>query len=172
MLSRLPWSTPLLLLVVVVAAWQYPSLPDIVVSHWGFDGPDGWAPKRQFVPVVVGAALGLHLLLGWLSGANWAARYSNFPNKSYWLAPERAASTWERMAGYVDATLALMHVLMLTVLHLSAQMSGAPVLVPIPLAAAHAIFLTAIVLCCVVLPVWFLLGFRLPAAERRRRRRG
>ncbi len=170
MLTRLRWSTPLLLFLVVMAIWLYPRLPEVVVSHWGFQGPDGWAPKQVFVPVLVGVAAGLQLLLGWLSASERTTRYTNIPNKSYWLAPERARRTWRRLGAYIDWTLTLLQVVMIMALHLSAAMSGAPVLLPISADTAQAVFLAAILLSCVVLPAWFFLSFRLPAEERRRRR--
>jgi len=168
---RLKWSTLLLGVLVVVALVMYPQLPDVVVSHWGFDGPDGWAPKRVFVPVLVGAAVVIQLLVSGVFWLRTPERYTNIPNKGYWLAPERADATWQRTAVFADATMFLTHGLFLLVLHLSAQMSGAPVLFPIPLALANWMFVGTILLLCVALPVWFFLSFRLPAVERARIKR-
>jgi len=167
---RLKWSTFLLGVLIVVAIWMYPRLPDIVVSHWGFDEPDGWAPKRVFVPAVVAGATAIQALVSGIFWIRNPARVSNIPNKGYWLAPERADATWKRTEVFTDATMSLMHVIFMLVLHMSAQMSGAPVLFPIPLQLASVMFLATILLCCVALPAWFFLSFRLPAAERVRRR--
>ena len=157
--------------LIVVAAIMYPALPDVVVSHWGFNEPDGWLPKRLFIPVLVGTAVVIQLLVSGIFWLRTPERYSNIPNKGYWLAPERAEATWQRTGVFADATMVLTHGVMLLVLHLSAQMSGAPVLFPIPLALANWMFLGTILLLCVALPAWFFISFRLPSEERARIRR-
>jgi len=84
--------------MLLAGAWG--ELPVEVAVHFGADGvADGWGPKSSIlwicglVSVVVLVCFHVPaVLIRWMP-----RRLLNFPNKAYWLAPERAASTVVRL---------------------------------------------------------------------------
>ena len=76
----------------------YPQLPDIVATHFGFDGrPDAWSDKQSFFRVYL---LALALCVGVFPGIAFGASrlplsMISLPNKSHWLAPERRQATFD-----------------------------------------------------------------------------
>ena len=89
-------------LVVLLAAFGFvlfgvdSSLPERVATHFGANGlPNGWTSRESFassmaavVLVPVAVLQGIGLLLGRIPSS-----LINLPNRDYWLAPERRAST-------------------------------------------------------------------------------
>jgi uncharacterized membrane protein len=112
-----------LLLLAVVAtlhAWHLTTvLPERVASHFDAAGrPNGWASRAGFVQVyffVIAV-----VTVSFASVAVLVARVPdsliNLPNKAYWLAPERRASTLAWITGWSSlfgaATLLLMMAIM------------------------------------------------------------
>lgn len=54
-----------------ISAWLYPSLPDVVPTHWNFEGKaDGFGPKgvaAWLLPVIALGLLGFMVVIPWLS---------------------------------------------------------------------------------------------------------
>ncbi|MBI2375389.1 MAG: DUF1648 domain-containing protein [Deltaproteobacteria bacterium] len=74
----------------------FSSMPETMATHFGPSGAaDGFAPKSAW-PFVQAIMLGLPLLIG-LGTPELVGRIPvelvNLPNKEYWLAPERRATT-------------------------------------------------------------------------------
>lgn len=73
-------------------AYYYPRLPDTVASHFGSSGQaNDWSSKRTYTAMILAIAgvlalsfLGIGLLLRRLP-----SHMINFPNRDYWLAPQR-----------------------------------------------------------------------------------
>ena len=88
---------------VVDAVWYYPQLPERVASHFGPSGqPDAWSTKKVFVTFyLVTTAFCAFLLLG-VSLLIYRIPESliKFPNKDYWLSPERKKKTFDFMFQY------------------------------------------------------------------------
>jgi len=92
--------------------FYYPQLPEVIASHFTFEGTaNGWQPKRAFFGIYSGVLvllvsifLGLPLLLDRIPDS-----LINLPQKQYWLAPERRAETFSfinaQMLMYGNATL-------------------------------------------------------------------
>jgi uncharacterized membrane protein len=86
--------------IAVVAVAQcvhdFPLLPGRVASHFGPSGmPNGWMTKSQFLTiyaVMILPALAVEFWVGRRIAKTQGARI-NLPNKEYWMAPERRAST-------------------------------------------------------------------------------
>jgi len=101
--SRLPQLVYVLLLIcgAIGAAHYYPLLPERMASHFASDGtPNGWQPKGVFL-LLMGMVAGVTAIIGFLAPGLIAGRPAsqiNLPNKEYWLAPERRASTMEFIA--------------------------------------------------------------------------
>jgi uncharacterized membrane protein len=93
--SRLALLT-LTLLALLELAYFYPRLPDTVATHFDAAGQaDGWSAKAAFVQTNAGIILLLALLfpgISWLV-ARLPADLINMPNRDYWFAEERRAST-------------------------------------------------------------------------------
>lgn len=110
-------------------AWQYRALPETVASHFDAAGrADGWSPKPTYLTFlavvyvcVTALFLGVRATMRRMPG-----HQLNVPNRAYWLAPEREATTRERLSrstlwlGW--ATL----VLLIAVAHLSFQANHTP----------------------------------------------
>ncbi len=102
--------SPLVLILAVMAIFAcqcvyfYPHLPERMATHFGPDGqPNGWMPKATFV-ITYGMTLFFVLLS--CSGTAFLFRVVpseliNLPNKDYWLAPERKASTLATLEPYM-----------------------------------------------------------------------
>src|SRR5579863_7861641 len=88
----------LLICGVIGAAHYYPLLPERMASHFASDGtPNGWQPKEVFL-LLMGMVAGVTAVIGFLAPGLIASRPAsqiNLPNKEYWLAPERRASTMQ-----------------------------------------------------------------------------
>src|SRR5687767_14137463 len=108
----------LVLMLVGVAAhviYYYPRLPDTVASHFGGSGrPDGWSSKETYGVNIIAIAGVLALMF--LGIGPFIRRLPNdvinFPNRDYWLAPERRDASLAALArmlhGIGIATLALL----------------------------------------------------------------
>src|SRR5688572_16048164 len=95
--------------------YYYPRLPDTVASHFGASGrPDGWSSKETYGIIIIAIA-GL-LTLMFLAIGPFVRRLPNdminFPNRDYWLAPERRDASFAVLARLLHmigiATLALL----------------------------------------------------------------
>jgi len=95
----------LLLLVLVVAAgfvWLTSGdLPPVVASHFGADGAaNGFMAGRTYMAFMLAVVVAVPGLVGF-SGQLvrvMPIRWINFPNKRYWLAPQRKAETLESLS--------------------------------------------------------------------------
>lgn len=98
--SRLPKLVFVLLALYAAVhfASVYSQLPGVVASHFNERGaPNGWQPKQAFFGVLVIVSL-LVAVIGFAIPKIISVlplQMINLPNKSYWLAPERAAETME-----------------------------------------------------------------------------
>ncbi|MBL6752081.1 MAG: DUF1648 domain-containing protein [Nevskia sp.] len=93
-------ATLVFLVVLACAAafiWQSSQgLPARVASHFvGSGTANGFMPRDRYVQFMLGFAVGLPLVLVFLSSAafNSPGARLNLPNREYWLAPERRAAT-------------------------------------------------------------------------------
>jgi hypothetical protein len=93
-----------LLLVVAIAAVFFLTsssrLPPVVASHFVAGGTaNGFMPRSAYVPFMAFMTLALPLVIGFLLGIGRYLPPSlvNIPNRSYWLAPERAEATLHYM---------------------------------------------------------------------------
>lgn len=120
-------------LLILLAFWQLfhyePLLPQRMATH--FDGAgtaDGWSSRSEFLRtnaiMVAGFGIlfvGITALIGRVPDA-----HINLPNKQYWLAPERRATTLDwigrQMEWFGAATIALL--LGMTQLTILANLSG------------------------------------------------
>ena len=94
---RFPMSVLVGLVVLFIAhfVYYYPLLPETVASHFDADGvPNGWMSKTAFVVILgatflftVGSTAGVALLLPHVHNG------VNVPNREFWMAPERRATT-------------------------------------------------------------------------------
>src|SRR5262245_44653287 len=86
----------MLLLALIHIGVSYPALPERVASHFGTEGKaDGWMTKGQFAIFYV-AMTGFMTLL--FLGIGKLVEVTpndliNLPNREYWLAPGRRATT-------------------------------------------------------------------------------
>lgn len=86
--------------IAVVAVAQcvhdFPLLPERVASHFGPSGmPNGWMTKSQFLTIYAVMILPALAVEFWVARriAKTPGARINLPNKEYWMAPERRAST-------------------------------------------------------------------------------
>ena len=96
--SRLPKLIFVLLVLYAAVHFSsaYSQLPDVVGSHFNGRGAiNGWQTKQAFFEmlVIVSALVALTGFAVPKLIALLPAQLINLPNKSYWLAPERAAET-------------------------------------------------------------------------------
>ena len=100
-------------------AYYYPLLPERMATHFGPSGlPDGWMTKNAFM--VTYAGLLAFTTLGFVGiGSRMSAIPNdliNLPNKDYWLASERRASSFAflqaQMTWFGVATAALLLAMM------------------------------------------------------------
>ncbi|HXY61410.1 MAG TPA: DUF1648 domain-containing protein [Nitrospirota bacterium] len=80
-----------------------PRLPEHMASHFGGSGdPNGWSGKAAFFGIYAGILVMVFLLFHALPGllSRFPDAMINLPNKEYWLAPERRASTFSRIKDY------------------------------------------------------------------------
>ena len=96
--TRLANSLFLAIAVVAVAqcVHDFPLLPERVASHFGPSGvPNGWMTKSQFLTIYAVMILPALAVEFWVARriAKTPGARVNLPNKEYWMAPERRAST-------------------------------------------------------------------------------
>jgi uncharacterized membrane protein len=87
----------ILFAAIVQGVYGFPLLPDRVASHFAASGmPNGWMMKSQFFAVYAVTLLPALAVEFWVgrSIARTPDAKINLPNKEYWLAPERRASTF------------------------------------------------------------------------------
>lgn len=88
---------------ILQGIFYYPSLPDVMASHFdGAGNPDRWMTKPVFFvfeAVVLGLMLFVFLALPKLT-AKAPKKWVNLPNKDYWLADERCDETYKILAEY------------------------------------------------------------------------
>ena len=169
--KRTRWWTParvafatLLGIVVLQAFVYYPQLPAQLASHFDAAGrPNGWSSKSAYFALQAFIVLVLTLcfaaLPGWLERA--PARLVNLPNKDYWLAPERRASTMARVASALTwfGCVGLVFIVVVTSLVIDFNLGHERVLPATPMWA----LLGGIAVCTVVLVLRLLhLGRRPP----------
>ena len=83
---------------IVQVVYFDPRLPDIVVSHTGPNGPDGWMSKESYLAIMLGMEIALMALIVVLPiVAGHRNNRVNIPNADYWLEPARRASTLRRL---------------------------------------------------------------------------
>lgn len=98
--SRLPKLVFVLLVLYAAVhfASVYPQLPAVVASHFNERGaPNGYQPKQAFFGVLIIVSV-VVVVIGFAIPKIISVlplQMINLPNKSYWLAPERAAETIE-----------------------------------------------------------------------------
>jgi uncharacterized membrane protein len=97
MRSKLPWILfgAALLGVVFFVLHTAPSLPPMVASHFDAAGvPDSFMPREGYIRFMLALGIGLPLAsVAVLALVFSNAHTMNLPNRQYWLAPERIAST-------------------------------------------------------------------------------
>ncbi len=90
----------LAVLLAAQLAYYFPQMPETMATHFGGNGhPDGWGSRGGFVGFTVGMfvfIVGVFLAIPLLLRVTpvWMI---NMPNKDYWLAPERKASSLEKL---------------------------------------------------------------------------
>ncbi len=88
----------LLAVAAVQIAYYAPRLPETVASHFNAAGiPNSWEPKQLFLElyvVILLSVTAVYVLVPRLIGI-LPVEMINLPNKNYWLAPERHATTIE-----------------------------------------------------------------------------
>lgn len=106
------WKFNLLLLLimavpVIYLAWAWPTLPERVITHWGFDGqPDQYGSKRSLIALLAVGVL--------------------FPNALLWVAPrldpKNKISSTQASFSKIQLVLSLfLSALALLIIHASAQ---------------------------------------------------
>jgi len=142
----------LLGMIVLQMLTCYPQLPAQVASHFDAAGrPNGWSSRSAYLVlhtfIVLVITLCFAALPAWLEGA--PARLVNLPNKDYWLAPERRATTMARIASALTwfGCAGLGFVLIITSLVIDVNLGRESVLPAVPFLAV----LGGIALCTVLL---------------------
>ena len=96
-----------LLLVVVIVfqiMYYYPRVPDRIASHFDAAGhPNGWSSKDSFFGIYAGMVIVAAVIF--LGAGLWmtkiSIKYLSFPNREYWLAPERREETMHVLSQYL-----------------------------------------------------------------------
>ncbi len=151
----------LILASMVQILYYYPQLPEVMASHFNYEGTaNGWQPKGAFFGIY-GCVIVLLVLI--FSGSALLMdripdSFLNLPNKEYWLAPERRAETFayinSRMLMFGNAT--LLFVLALFQLVIKENLAHLNLLAPsimMPLLGVY-------ILASVIWSVGFILRFR------------
>ena len=147
-------ATILAAIVVILATGA--ALPDQVAMHFGARGePNGWASRDGYLALMVAQIVVVPALLLGLKVAlpRWAPRFLKVPNRDYWLAQPRRTTTLRRVARFV-ATLDILVVVFLTVMHLVIVQANARPTPQLPLGsfiAALAVFIVAAALWSMML---------------------
>jgi uncharacterized membrane protein len=95
-------------LVILIAAadvaWLYPQLPERVATKFGGGGqPVAWSTRTGFLTAhLVSFSLTALLMLGLRFALPWIpVSMINLPHREYWLAPERAGYTRQRVGDMI-----------------------------------------------------------------------
>jgi uncharacterized membrane protein len=119
----------LILASMAQVVYYYPQLPEVIASHFNFEGTaNGWQPKGAFFGIYGGVIVLLVLVFSApvLFMDRIPDSLINLPRKDYWLAPERRAETFSfingQMLAYGNATL----LFMLIVFNLAIRANLAP----------------------------------------------
>ena len=108
-------------------------LPERVASHFGSDDdPDGWMTRASYIVFILSFLLVYPVLIAFLIGflprikPDWV----NFPNRDYWLAPERREESLKFLSahGYWFGCLLLLLVIGVHYAILMANRSDTPTL--------------------------------------------
>ncbi|HSV21036.1 MAG TPA: DUF1648 domain-containing protein [Casimicrobiaceae bacterium] len=153
----------LVIAAVAIIAGTSVQLPPRMASHFGAHGEvNGWSSRESYELAMIGIVIGVPLAL--LAGMAWLPRVGiclrKLPNRQYWLAPERRARTFERLAAFASVAGCLL-VIFLTAIHLiviEANASPRPALPTAP-------FITVMLAFAVAMIVWavaYTYGFRRP----------
>lgn len=130
----------LLLLMALQCFYYYPQMPATMASH--FDGagqPNGWSSRQLFMVFYFGA-VALMVAIFWLMPLalpKIPLRWLNYPNKSYWFAPERREATYTFMKsqflwfGNLNLALILLVMQMAFAANLDAQPRLAGTIIPV-----------------------------------------
>jgi len=93
--------------VVISAAW----LPERVATHFGFENhPNGWMSRTGYLVFTAALPLLLALCFAGLAALTriLPAHFVNIPNRDFWLAPERRATTTVLIRHWLAGLLCLM----------------------------------------------------------------
>ena len=73
----------------------HPLLPEMVIAHWGPEGPDGWLERdRFFLAMVLSELVTTGAFLATAAGFPGMARvWFRLPHEQWWLAAERRTET-------------------------------------------------------------------------------
>jgi uncharacterized membrane protein len=154
----------LVIAAVAIIAGTSVQLPPRMASHFGAHGEvNGWSSRETYelamIAIVIGAPLALLAAMAWLPRAGVCLR--RLPNRAYWLAPERRARTFERLAAFASVAGCLL-VIFVTAMHLiviEANASPRPALPTVPFVSVMLGFAVAMI----VWTVAYTYGFRRPA---------
>lgn len=153
----------ILLLCVGQALYFAPQLPKQVASRFAADGTAiGQSSKLQFLLLTVGLNIAVTAFTATIAAflSQLPDSLINFPNKDYWLHPDRRAKTLADMRIMMLAIAALTSIFLAAVFHLvcRANIEQRP-LPPSTMAASLAIFMFAIA----TLLVYTFIRYRRPA---------
>lgn len=134
----------LLVAAVVQAVHYLPLMPARMATH--FDGagvPNGWGTPVAFFTIMLG--LEVVMALSWATVRPLLRRLPNeqinFPNREYWLAPERREEAFRRFAGLLLEFGAMIQLLLITVTQLVVQANmSTPVVLSSGIALALVLF--------------------------------
>lgn len=163
--STLPYR--LLALEAALLAFQwiryYPLMPEKMATHFGAGGEaNGWMGRDEFLLFFCGLCaflMAMMLLMPKLIGL-FPDSMINMPNKEYWLAPERRASSMALIGAHMAWLAVLVLGLMMAILHLTFQAN----LMPKPRleGAAIGFAMGGFILCMLLWLVAFIRAFNLP----------
>ena len=129
-------------------------LPILVASHFGVSGAaNGWMPREMYVRFMLGFAIGLPLLLMFVTmrGLNNSDAHARIrlPNREYWLDPVRSVATIEYLQGHM-AWFGILVVVFLSVVHWLVIVANHSV----PAGLPSALFLECLAVFLVAVGVW------------------
>lgn len=158
--SRLPRLIFFAIVAIALAQaiYNFPLLPDRLASHFNAYGlPNGWMSKQAFFIVYAAMILVAAVPEFFVpySIAHTSNARVNLPNKDYWLAPDRRASTmayFEKSFAWFGCALLLLEVCAMG-LAIQANFSSPPRLPAVPMMGLVVVFLVYTV-------VWVILMMR------------
>lgn len=154
-MQRAIWLTLIVGLAAQVVYSQL--LPEHVANHFGSGGvANGWMSNTA--NLLVGCAIllfnsAIFLAIPRILG-NTPQRWISFPNKAYWLAPERRQQSLQLMSNWVGFSGLLTNMFMLVVFHLVFQANRL-----LPPHLDEAIFLLLLISYFVLIGIWLVLLF-------------